>query len=622
MKFLKLESSLKEEWDKIVQNSDDAWIFHLYDWITMIERIPEWNLKPENFLVEHEGEIVAIFPLQMRRHTRGLLSTGMGAGGHAIRNNVESNVKDNIKKAMYKHIEEIAYKNNSPYITISLPPLSKFSLNNQWGVNPLINYLYSDTSTHTWMIDLSFTEDILWNNLSYNAIRKIKLAKEMGYSVKKIQTLEEMEKYYEIHCETYRRTGVRPHPEEYFLGIYEKMVSKNISVIWAGISPQGEMVAFKNIGCFGEGTLFWTGCCKTDHLKNGINYLLTWHSICWSKEQGYRWFESGEAFPNIREGKLKGLNDFKSKFGGELYRFYKGTMFLISKDKPENKPEKWEALKGWVKYTKLLIRKMSGKRILRFGIWLFKKPYRHIKFLRSKKLYYPKVSFIKPYWGVKEFQCGTSYRDVEHPATVVMENDNSVEILIKKFRDKLNMKGTIIPTSSGRIGLELALRVLKSKYPKRNKVVIPTYGCKGTFDPVIKAGLSPILVDIGKDLNIAPSAVKDCLDAEVLAMLIPHLCGCKAETESLAKMAKEKDIIVIEDVCQGMGGKDSTGFWGTQYDMAIFSFGMGKNLMATAGGILVSNILEKEILEESKNLSNEDTKIVEKRFKNIVERYF
>ncbi|MDD2891294.1 MAG: DegT/DnrJ/EryC1/StrS family aminotransferase, partial [bacterium] len=73
---------------------------------------------------------------------------------------------------------------------------------------------------------------------------------------------------------------------------------------------------------------------------------------------------------------------------------------------------------------------------------------------------------------------------------------------------------------------------------------------------------------------------------------------------------------------QGMGGKVSTGFWGTQYDMAIFSFGMGKNLMASAGGILVSNILEKEILEESKNLSNEDTKIVEKRFKNIVERYF
>ncbi|MDD5530053.1 MAG: aminotransferase class V-fold PLP-dependent enzyme [bacterium] len=227
---------------------------------------------------------------------------------------------------------------------------------------------------------------------------------------------------------------------------------------------------------------------------------------------------------------------------------------------------------------------------------------------------FPKVTFIKPYWGIKEFFGGTFYRDVG--------DNNSIEILTKKFRNKLNIKGTIIPTSSGRTAFELALRVLKNKYPERNKVVIPTYGCKGTFDPIIKTGLTPVLVDVGKDLNITPSTAKDYLTTEVLAVLVPHLSGCKAEIENLAKMAKEKNIIIIEDVCQALGGRNSTGFWGTQYDMAIFSFGMGKNLMATAGGFLVSNVFEKEIPDEAKNLGDENTDTVKKRFENVVSKYF
>jgi hypothetical protein len=38
------------------------------------------------------------------------------------------------------------------------------------------------------------------------------------------------------------------------------------------------------------------------------------------------WYEVGEAFPNVKEGKLKGLNDFKKSFGGSLYPYYKGRL--------------------------------------------------------------------------------------------------------------------------------------------------------------------------------------------------------------------------------------------------------------------------------------------------------
>lgn len=232
----------------------------------------------------------------------------------------------------------------------------------------------------------------------------------------------------------------------------------------------------------------------------------------------------------------------------------------------------------------------------------------------AKKKFFPKISFIKPYWGKKEFLCGSLYRDTG--------NNNSVETLVKRFKKKLNIKGTIIPTSSGRTALELALRVLKNKYPDKNKVIIPVYGCKGTFYPVIKTGLKPVLIDIGKDLNITVDTVRSYIKEDVLAILVVHLGGCRTEIEEISQLAEEKGIIVIEDVCQGLGGKTGNTFWGTQYDMTIFSAGMGKNLMATAGGFLVSNILEKEILEESKKLGNESTQTLKNRFNSIQSKCF
>ncbi len=49
-----------------------------------------------------------------------------------------------------------------------------------------------------------------------------------------------------------------------------------------------------------------------------------WQAIVGAKEEGCLYYEVGEGFPNTSDEKLKGLTDFKSKFGGEVYRFYRG----------------------------------------------------------------------------------------------------------------------------------------------------------------------------------------------------------------------------------------------------------------------------------------------------------
>jgi len=221
---------------------------------------------------------------------------------------------------------------------------------------------------------------------------------------------------------------------------------------------------------------------------------------------------------------------------------------------------------------------------------------------------------MKPYWSRTEFFCGLFYSD--------RKSDRFVDMLTERFRQKFDITGVVIPTSSGGTAFELALKVLKNIHPTRKRVIIPTYGCRATFDPIVNAGLVPVFADIDKNLNISVESVRYHMTDDVLAMLVPHLCGCKAEIEELVSIAKQKHVVVIEDVCQSLGGTDSGLFLGKRGDMTIFSFGRGKNLMATAGGMLTSNIYMEDLLNEAQKLTREDIRIVRRRFRKIVLRDF
>jgi len=253
-------------------------------------------------------------------------------------------------------------------------------------------------------------------------------------------------------------------------------------------------------------------------------------------------------------------------------------------------------------------------RITQFFLWLMRKSYRVSRVIFRLAIPRYKVNFIKPYWGRTEFFCGLLHSDVR--------SGHSVEILTENLRQKLNITGVLIPTSSGRTAFELALRVLKKKQSARQKVIIPTYGCRGTFDPVINAGLIPVFADIDENLNVSVDSVRNHLKEDTLAILVPHLCGCKARIEEIVSMAHAKNVFVIEDACQALGGKDGGFFLGKWGDMSIFSFGMGKNLMATAGGVLASSIFAEDVRKEAQMLGKEDTALVKRRFRRTVFKYF
>src|SRR3546814_15950730 len=80
-------------------------------------------------------------------------------------------------------------------------------------------------------------------------------------------------------CETYRRTGVPPHPREYFEGIAKWTAPAEHSVLWRVRDASGAVIGYHNDACFGNGAYYHTGCSADGVGETGTGYLLFWEAM-------------------------------------------------------------------------------------------------------------------------------------------------------------------------------------------------------------------------------------------------------------------------------------------------------------------------------------------------------
>jgi len=321
-----------ERWGQAVAESPDTWVHHLPDWLDHTADV--LGLQNQYFVVDAGKQCRGGFPVQLqttrvagavRRSAYGVRLDRAGpfcAGGEG------DGARAKILRELCDAVIAWAKETDVEVIRCTLPPLAPSSLQNTRGVNPLVLAGWVDLSTHTRVTDLTQTESDLWSSLSYDARRSVKAARTAGYTVTQLEWGEALPEYYRVHMNTYRRTGAEPYPKGYFEGIARILAPRGRAVLWGASDPLGRLVAFHNSARYAGGSDYWTGCCETEHLASGVGYLLFWEALLGAKREGCTHYELGEVFPNARDGKLKGLSTFKSKFGGDIYRLYRAEVRL------------------------------------------------------------------------------------------------------------------------------------------------------------------------------------------------------------------------------------------------------------------------------------------------------
>lgn len=100
----------------------------------------------------------------------------------------------------------------------------------------------------------------------------------------------------------------------------------------------------------------------------------------------------------------------------------------------------------------------------------------------------------------------------------------------------------------------------------------------------------PVFVDIDPNtFNINVDKIEEKITSQTKAIIPIHIHGCPAEMDTINKIAKKNNLIVIEDACQSPGSIYKGKKTGNLGDMAAFSLNTTKNLSGGEGGFLVTN---------------------------------
>lgn len=142
-------------------------------------------------------------------------------------------------------------------------------------------------------------------------------------------------------------------------------------------------------------------------------------------------------------------------------------------------------------------------------------------------------------------------------------------------------------TSSGTTALNVALAVLG--VGAGDEVIMPTFTFVASFESILAAGATPILVDIDDTLTLDPKAVEAAITPKTKVVMPVHMCGSMADLDALKAICDAHNLILLEDACQAIGGSYKGQKLGTIGDAGCFSFDYVKTITCGEGGAMITN---------------------------------
>jgi len=158
--------------------------------------------------------------------------------------------------------------------------------------------------------------------------------------------------------------------------------------------------------------------------------------------------------------------------------------------------------------------------------------------------------------------------------------------LERELEKKLNVKHAQL-TTSGTTALNVALAVLG--VGAGDEVIMPTFTFVASFESILNAGATPILVDIDDTLTLDPKAVEAAITSKTKVVMPVHMCGSMADLDALKAICDKHDIFLLEDACQAYAGTYKGKALGTIGNVGCFSFDYVKTITCGEGGALIMN---------------------------------
>ncbi len=158
--------------------------------------------------------------------------------------------------------------------------------------------------------------------------------------------------------------------------------------------------------------------------------------------------------------------------------------------------------------------------------------------------------------------------------------------LEQELEKRLDVKHAQL-TTSGTSALNVALAILG--VGAGDEVIMPTFTFVASFESILNAGATPILVEIDDTLTLDPKAVEAAITPKTKIVMPVHMCGSMADLDALKTICTKHDVYLLEDACQAYAGTYKGKALGTIGNVGCFSFDYVKVITCGEGGALVMN---------------------------------
>lgn len=145
-----------------------------------------------------------------------------------------------------------------------------------------------------------------------------------------------------------------------------------------------------------------------------------------------------------------------------------------------------------------------------------------------------------------------------------------------------------VAVNSGTAALHIAC--LAAGICKDDEVITTSITFAASSNCILYCGGTPVFADIDKDTyNIDPIEIEKKITDKTKAIIPVHYTGQPCDMDEIHRIAKEHNLIVIEDAAHALGASYKDKMVGSMSDMTCFSFHPVKPITTGEGGMVVTN---------------------------------
>ena len=182
----------------------------------------------------------------------------------------------------------------------------------------------------------------------------------------------------------------------------------------------------------------------------------------------------------------------------------------------------------------------------------------------------------------------------------ILTNGSNVRAFEEEWSQWLGVKYSVFLNSGASSNL-LTMAALKIRYPEGGEVIVPPLTWISDISSVLQNGFTPVFADINpRTLAMDTKQVLQKITDNTRAVFLTHAQGFNGLTDELIDELKQKNILLIEDVCESHGATHNGEKVGTIGWISNFSFYYAHHMSTIEGGMVCTN--DEEVYQQVRML--------------------